>query len=61
MGEGLLAAAGASAPSPRLLSSLLGLEVQGFDEPPLLTPGLPSAWGLCSLWMVASPLWSDEL
>lgn len=28
-----------SAPSLRLLSFLLGLEAQGFDEPPLLTLG----------------------
>lgn len=60
MGEGLLAAAGTSPPSPGLLSSLLGLEVQGFDEtsahqrwsePPLLTLGLPSAWTPCRLWV----------
>lgn len=57
-GRGLLAAAGVSAPSPGLLLPLLGLEVQGFDESPLLTPwgchqhGLPTGFG--SLWVVAS-------
>lgn len=46
MGEGLVAAAGLIAPSPRLLSSPLGLEVQGFAEPPFWALGFPC----CSCW-----------
>lgn len=49
MGEGLLTTAGVSTLSARFLSFLLGLEVQGCDEPPLLTLGLPSAWAVCRL------------